>query len=79
MPEKEQTKEPQQEKKREFVEEMPVETRHVLEVGGRRIEYTAHAGRMPLRNDKDEIEAQMFYVAYRRTDVPDGARRPLMF
>ncbi|MEJ5170170.1 MAG: hypothetical protein WHU10_04210 [Fimbriimonadales bacterium] len=79
MAEKEKGKEEQQEKKREFTEETPVETKHVLEVAGRRIEYTAHAGRMPLRNEKDEIEAQMFYVAYRRTDVPEGTRRPLMF
>ncbi|MCX7798791.1 MAG: hypothetical protein N2109_00430 [Fimbriimonadales bacterium] len=80
MAEKEAAKETAEEKKkREFVEETPVETNHVLEVGGRRIEYAAHAGRMPLRNDKDDIEAQVFYVAYRRTDVPAGTRRPLMF
>lgn len=56
-----------------FVDEEPIVTQH--EAGP--LPYSVTAGRMPLRDDKGEIEAQMFYMAYERQ--PRDPRRSLMF
>ena len=53
-------------------------TRHSINVGGQSIKYTATAGTLLIRDDKDEPTASMFYVAYTR----DGANldtRPVTF
>jgi carboxypeptidase C (cathepsin A) len=54
-------------------------TRHAIVIGGQRIAYTATAGTIALRNDKDKPEAGVFYVAYTRDDVTDRARRPIFY
>jgi carboxypeptidase C (cathepsin A) len=54
-------------------------TRHVIDVGGQRIAYTATAGTILLRNDKDKAEASVFYVAYTRDDVTDRSKRPMFY
>jgi carboxypeptidase C (cathepsin A) len=54
-------------------------TKHTIDVGGQRIAYTATAGTMLLRDDKNKPEASMFYVAYTRDDVTDKARRPMFY
>ena len=46
-------------------------THHAAHVGGASIPYTARAGTITLRNDKEQITARMFYVAYTK----DGADR----
>ncbi len=51
---------------------------HVAYVGGQTIAYTARAGTITLRNDKDQITAHMFYVAYTK-DGSDLSRRPVTF
>jgi carboxypeptidase C (cathepsin A) len=59
----------------------PVQTHHTLHVGGQTLNYTATAGLMPLKNDKGETEANIFFMAY-TLDQPEGKReskRPLMF
>lgn len=63
----------------EMTEETPVVTHHEIEIDGKTLKYTVTSGRMPLKNDKDEIEAQVFFMAYTLDDAPEGARRPLMF
>ncbi len=70
----------EQKKPKELMEETPVVTLH--ESNG--IKYTVTTGRMPLRNEEDEIVAQMFYVAYERESESGkgkegAAKRPLMF
>ncbi len=57
-----------------------VETRHRVRVAGRLLEYTAHAGLLPIRhNETGELRGEMFFVAYRLAR-PTGARaRPLTF
>jgi len=60
-----------------FVEEEPVVTKHSATIGGEEVRYEVTAGRIPLKNELEEIEAQVFFMAYRRTDV-DGPR-PLLF
>ena len=51
---------------------------HVATIGGQRIPYTARAGTITLRNDKEQITAHMFYVAYTK-DGSDLSRRPVTF
>ena len=67
------------EKVQEAPEPEPVITRHQVTVNGKTLHYTATAGRLPIQNEKGEIEAKLFYVAYKLdTDTPQE-KRPLMF
>jgi carboxypeptidase C (cathepsin A) len=57
-------------------------TRHGVAIGGRTIDYTATAGTLILRNDKDEPTASVGYVAYTLRHESEGAdlsRRPITF
>ncbi|MFW5748199.1 MAG: S10 family peptidase [Chloroflexota bacterium] len=57
----------------------PVETQHTLKLADRTLRYKAAAGMLPIKNETDEIQAQMFFVAYTlETDRPAN-RRPLIF
>lgn len=57
----------------------PVVTRHALIVNGQTLDYTATTGMVGLKNDKGDIDAHMFFIAY-TVDCPDGnAPRPLTF
>lgn len=56
----------------------PTVTTHSLTVNGKTLDYTATVGLMPLKNEKEEIEAQIFYTAYTLNDVADPADRPLI-
>ena len=51
---------------------------HVNRVNGQAIAYSARAGTITLRNDKDQITARMFYVAYTK-DGADLGKRPITF
>lgn len=62
-----------------FVEEEPVVTHHEITLHGKPIKYTVTAGRIPLKNELDEIEAQVFFMAYTKDDLKAGEKRPLMF
>lgn len=67
------------EKVQEAPEPEPVVTSHSITVGGKTLRYTASTGRLPIQNDKGEIQARLFYVAYKlETDTPT-AERPLLF
>jgi carboxypeptidase C (cathepsin A) len=57
----------------------PVTTRHSIKFGGKRLQYTATAGQLPIRNAEGEVEAHIFYMAYTLDSPPEGQRRPLMF
>ena len=61
----------------ELVEEKPSVTHHKATVRGKVLQYTATAGRLPIRNETGHIEAQMFYVAY--TLDAAQSKRPLTF
>lgn len=63
----------------DMTEETPVTTRHETTIGAASIPYTVTVGRTPLRNDKGEIEAQIFSTAYVKEGVEDPASRPLFF
>ncbi|HLI97355.1 MAG TPA: hypothetical protein VKT72_14900 [Candidatus Baltobacteraceae bacterium] len=53
-------------------------THHVNHVDGQAIAYSARAGTITLRNDKDQITCRMFYVAYTK-DGADLGKRPITF
>ena len=56
----------------------PVVTHHSAMIGGKRINYIATAGRMPIKDATGNIEAEMFFTAY-TLDGQDPAKRPLTF
>ena len=56
----------------------PVVTRHQISVNGKQLNYTATAGRLPIKRDDGKIEAEMFFVAY-TLDGQDASKRPLTF
>lgn len=58
-------------------EEKPIVTVHGIDVAGRRLEYTATTGFLPIKNSKGETEAKIFYMAY--TASPAAKSRPLLF
>ncbi|MBI3721920.1 MAG: peptidase S10, partial [Fimbriimonas ginsengisoli] len=58
-------------------EEPPSVTRHTWKSAKGSMAYTATTGYLPLKNDKDEVEARIFYVAYTQDNA--GADRPLTF
>ncbi|HEY3644897.1 MAG TPA: peptidase S10 [Gammaproteobacteria bacterium] len=51
---------------------------HSVSVGGTSIKYTATAGTLLIRDDKDEPTASIFYVAYTR-DGAEAEHRPVTF
>jgi carboxypeptidase C (cathepsin A) len=55
----------------------PVVTEGRISLGGETVSYTATTGRLPVKNDKGEIEALLFFTAYTRTDAPKHINRPL--
>src|SRR5437588_149363 len=53
-------------------EEKPIVTKHAITINGKRLDYTATVGMMPIKNETTgEIEASMFYMAY-TLDRPAG-------
>ncbi|NLP04615.1 peptidase S10 [Candidatus Fermentibacteria bacterium] len=66
-------------KKRRLLGLEPVETRHELDLPGRRLAYTARTGVLPLRDEFDELEAEVFFTSYELDGVMDKSLRPLTF
>lgn len=56
----------------------PTVTHHSVTVNGRTLNYTATAGRLPIKNGEGTTEALMFYVAY-TLDGADKGTRPVTF
>lgn len=54
-------------------------TQHKFTVGGVSIPYTATAGTLIVRNEKDLPYASMGFTAYTRNDMADPGRRPITF
>ena len=60
------------------VAERIVSTRHAITVSGRRLTYTARAGRLPIRvNETGEAYGYVFFVAYTLDRSPGQPVRPL--
>lgn len=54
-------------------------TRHSITVNGRKIDYTATAGTILLRDREDKPTAAIFYIAYAKDGTNDPSGRPLTF
>ncbi|HVU17029.1 MAG TPA: hypothetical protein VHD32_08885 [Candidatus Didemnitutus sp.] len=54
-------------------------TEHEITIGGHTIKYKATAGYLVLKDDKEKPQANIFFVAYTKSDEPDPSKRPLMF
>jgi carboxypeptidase C (cathepsin A) len=64
---------------RELLGLEPVTTEHKLPLKGRELKYSATAGVIPLKDDKGEIEAEIFFTAYELETKEDKSQRPLTF
>jgi carboxypeptidase C (cathepsin A) len=64
---------------KEAEEPAPIVTHHSIELNGETLSYTVTTGRMPLRDDKGEVEAYIFFMAYTLDNAGTAAERPLMF
>ncbi len=54
------------------------ETKHEIQINGKKIAYTATAGTLVIKKE-EKPWASIFYVAYTRDDVPAGSKRPITF
>lgn len=57
----------------------PVVRDHTLSVGGKTLAYTTTTGLMPIRDDKSELNARLFYTAYILNTPESDTPRPLTF
>jgi carboxypeptidase C (cathepsin A) len=60
-------------------EREPIVTRHRVALEGRELDYTVTTGMLPIRNDEEETEAEIFFMAYVAEGMPHPAERPLLF
>jgi carboxypeptidase C (cathepsin A) len=51
----------------------PIVRRHELAVGRKTLKYTTTTGLMPIRDDKGNLKARLFFTAY-TLDDPSGSR-----
>jgi carboxypeptidase C (cathepsin A) len=54
-------------------------TKHSIKIGSRSLSYTATAGTLTLRDEKDVPKATMFYVAFTKNGVSNLGNRPVSF
>jgi carboxypeptidase C (cathepsin A) len=59
--------------------ERDVTTHHTVIIDGKTIPYTATAGTIFLRDEKQKPIASVFFVAYTRDDIKDVSKRPITF
>lgn len=59
--------------------EETIVTHHSVTIDGKRIPYTATAGTILLRNDKDEPTASVFYIAFTAEHQGSLSQRPVTF
>ena len=59
--------------------EAPVVTHHQITVSGKPLAYTVTTGKLPLKNEQGETEAEIFFMAYTLDGVASPASRPMMF
>jgi carboxypeptidase C (cathepsin A) len=65
--------------KTEEKKETIVTTKHSLAINGIDISYEAVAGKLQLKDDALKSKAEMFFIAYTRTDVANLGARPVTF
>lgn len=55
------------------------ETKHNIAIGGQKIDYTATAGMIAIKDAEDKTTANIFFIAYTRDGQPDLTKRPVTF
>jgi carboxypeptidase C (cathepsin A) len=54
-------------------------TRHQLKTTTDVLNYTATTGYMTIKDEKDTLKANLFFIAYTKDGEPDPAKRPILF
>lgn len=67
---------PKEDKK---ADDKTVHSEHSLQIGAQKIEYTATAGTLALKDAEGKTTADIFYIAYTKKNAGDAAKRPLTF
>ncbi|NNF38387.1 MAG: carboxypeptidase [Gemmatimonadetes bacterium] len=62
----------------DFAADTAVVSSHAVTIGGEVVPYEAEVGYQPVVEDDGTVLAALFYTYYRRTDVDDASRRPLV-
>ena len=61
----------------------PVQTHHQIRASGKSVRYTVTTGKLPLKNEAGDTEAEIFFMAYTLDGTGKGtaspSSRPLMF
>lgn len=57
----------------------PIVRSHEISIRGGKLTYTTTSGMLPVRNDKGETEANLFFTAYTLSGSDEHAARPLTF
>ncbi|MBE9041453.1 peptidase S10 [Oscillatoriales cyanobacterium LEGE 11467] len=74
-----QTKSEEKDKKRKLPRIEPVETHHELILQDKSYKYTSRAGVLPLKDEFDQTQAEIFFVAYELDEIDNTVDRPLTF
>jgi carboxypeptidase C (cathepsin A) len=56
-----------------------VQKEHDATISGQEIKYQTTAGLMPIRAHNGDVEGRIFFVSYKRTNLPPNSKRPLLF
>jgi carboxypeptidase C (cathepsin A) len=56
-----------------------VKSQHSVTINGQKLDYTAGAGTIILRDNEEKPTAAIFYIAYTKDGAPDLAHRPITF
>jgi carboxypeptidase C (cathepsin A) len=59
--------------------EPPVVTHATVSIDGKKIEYTATAGTLPIKEEDGKVTANIFFIAYTKKNVDDLSKRPITF
>lgn len=54
-------------------------TKHQLKLGTETLNYTATTGYMEMKDEKDTLKANLFFIAYTKDGETDPSKRPLLF
>jgi carboxypeptidase C (cathepsin A) len=54
-------------------------TRHQLKLPNEMLNYTATTGYMPIKDEKDTMKANLFFIAYTKDGDADPSKRPILF
>ncbi|MBC7950102.1 MAG: peptidase S10 [Chitinophagaceae bacterium] len=54
-------------------------TKHQIKLASEVLNYTATTGYMPIKDEKDTLKANLFFIAYTKDGESDPAKRPILF